>query len=97
MRGEIIYNILKSIGEGVFDQFDFAKAILSAGYGATGGKIDYEFSRLQDKRISSQLHKEKIRNLEKYLSKLKSDGLILENDSKQIYLSDKGKNKLNDF
>ena len=44
-----------------------------------------------------KLDKQKIRSFKIYLSKLKHDGLILENDSKQIYLSDKGKKKLHNF
>ena len=36
-------------------------------------------------------------SFKKYLSKLKSEGFILENSSKQIYLSKKGKNKLTKF
>ena len=60
-------------------------------------KIRYEFSKIQDKRISSELNKQKIINFKKYLFKLKSEGLILENNSEQIYLSTKGKNKLNIF
>ncbi len=97
MRGEIIYKILDSLGNKVFNYVDFVNAFLKAGYGASGGKIRYEFSKIQDKRISSELNKQKIINFKKYLFKLKSEGLILENNSEQIYLSTKGKNKLNIF
>ncbi len=97
MKGEILYKILNSLENGVIDYIDFANAFLRAGYGATGGKMRYELSKIQDNRINSQLNKEKIRNFKKYLSKLKSEGFILENNSKQIYLSEKGKNKLNNF
>ena len=97
MKGEIVYKILNSLSDMALAQIDFANAFLAAGYGATGNKINYEFSKIQDKRIASQINKEKIRNFQKYLSKLKSDGLILENSSKQIYLSEKGKNKLHNF
>lgn len=97
MRGEIIYKILNSLESGVFDYIDFTNAFIKAGYGATGGKIRYELSKIQGKRITSQLNKQKINNFRKYLFKLKSDGFILENSSKQIYLSKKGKNKLTKF
>lgn len=97
MRGEIIYKILNSLGNKVFDYIDFTNAFLKAGYGASGGKIRYEFYKIQDKKIQLQLNKQKIINFKRYLSKLKSEGLILENKSKQIYLSTKGKNKLNIF
>ncbi|MDO8639774.1 MAG: hypothetical protein Q7R53_02505, partial [bacterium] len=97
MKGEIIYKILNSLGNEVLDYVDFTSAFLKAGYGATGGKIRYEFSKIQDKRIDSQLAKQKIKDLKNYLYKLKSQGLILENSSNKIYLSEKGKNKLHKF
>jgi len=97
MKGEIVYKILNSLSDVVFDQVDFVNAFLKAGYGATGGKIDYEFRKTQDKRMFKQLEKEKILRFKNYLAKLKNDGFILENESKQIYLSEKGKNKLNKF
>lgn len=97
MKGEIIYKILNSLESGVFDYVDFANAFLTAGYGATSGKIRSEFSKIQNRRMNLQLNKQKLNNFKKYLSKLKSEGLILENSSRKIYLSNKGKNKLNDF
>ena len=95
MRGEIIYKILDSLESGLNNQIDFTKAFLKAGYGASGGKINREYNVIQNKRIDGKLENEKVLKLQKYLSKLKRDGLILENESKQIYLSDKGKEKLN--
>lgn len=97
MKGEIIYKILNSLQDGVFDYIDFADAFLKAGYGATGGKIRYELSKIQNNRISTQLNRQKINNLKNYLYKLKNQGLILQNSSNKIYLSEKGKNKLNHF
>ena len=97
MKGEIIYKILNSLGDEVLDCVDFTSAFLKAGYGATGGKINYEFRKIQNKRISEQLEKEKILKFKNYLAKLKNNGLILENETKQIYLSEKGKKKLNKF
>ncbi|MCX6752083.1 MAG: hypothetical protein NTZ87_01100 [Candidatus Nomurabacteria bacterium] len=97
MKGEILYKILNSLESGVFNYIDFTNAFLKAGYGATGGKIKYEFFKIQNKRINSQLDKQKMDKFRKYLYKLKSQGFILENSSKQIYLSDKGKKKLDNF
>ena len=97
MKGEIVYKILNSLSDVALNQVDFMNAFLRAGYGATGRKIDYEFNKIQDKRIYTQLEKEKILKFKNYLTKLKSSGLILENESKQIYLSEKGKKKLNKF
>ncbi len=39
----------------------------------------------------------KVIKFKNYLAKLKSNGLILENEMKQIYLSERGKKKLNKF
>lgn len=97
MRGEIIYNILESLGNIVKNQVDFTNAFLQAGYGASGGKINYEFHKIQKERINKEIKEQEVLKFKKYLSKLKSEGLILENESKQIYLSDKGKKKLNNF
>lgn len=97
MKGDIIYKILNSLNDAVLDQIDFVSAFLKAGYGASGGKINYEFCKIQDKRISEQFEKEKILKFKNYLAKLKNSGLILENELKQIYLGEKGKKKLNKF
>ncbi len=95
MKGELIYKILNSLNDAVYDQIDFVKAFLEAGYGAGGRKINFEFQKMQDKRIIKQIEKEKISKFKNYLAKLKNGGLILENESKRIYLSEKGKKKLN--
>lgn len=97
MKGEIIYKILNTLGEGAMYQADFTNAILRAGYGATPGKIDSEFSKIQNKRINKEIDKVRINKFKKYLSKLKSDGLILEDKSDRIYLSSKGTKKLGVF
>jgi|SRR3989344_1233324 len=97
MKGEIIYKILNTLGSGIINQVDFMNAALKAGYGASSGQIRREFSKIQDKRLDFQLKKEKIKNFKKYLFKLKSQGLISQNNSKQVYLSDKGKKKLTNF
>lgn len=97
MKGEIIYRILNSLGGEVIDYVNFTNAFLKAGYGASGGKINYEFHRIQDKRGNRRLEKEKIIKFKNYIAKLKNSGLIFENESKQIYLSEKGKKKLDKF
>jgi hypothetical protein len=97
MKGEIIYKILDSLSNEVVDYLDFTNAFLEAGYGATGGKIRYELSKIQNKKLYLQLNKQKANNFKKYFSKLKKDGLILKNNLDQIYLSEKGKKKLTNF
>ena len=49
MRGEIIYKILDYLEDKRIDAFNFFNAFISAGYGATFGKIDREY-RLRNNR-----------------------------------------------
>ena len=97
MKGEIIYKILGTLGDEILNCADFTNAILRTGYGATSNKIEHEFRTIKHKRLISNINNQRINKFKKYLSKLKSDGLILENESKKIYLSDEGKKKLNNF
>jgi|SRR3989338_3571497 len=94
MKGEIIYKILDFLEDTSMDSVNFWSAILKAGYGATTGKIDREYKIASEKTYYYRLEREKKRHLQKYLSKLKNQGLITENSSKQIILSQKGKKKL---
>jgi hypothetical protein len=97
MKGEILYKILNSLTDRVIDSADFTHAILKAGYGASSGKINSEFSKIQSARILSDSYKKELQKLKIYIAKLKSQGLILENTSGQISLSSKGKKKLTSF
>ncbi|OGI65604.1 hypothetical protein A2647_01745 [Candidatus Nomurabacteria bacterium RIFCSPHIGHO2_01_FULL_40_24b] len=97
MRGEIIYKILNFLKNGARNQIDFANAFLRTGYGATSGKINYELRKIQNKRSEKEQQRNRILKLQKYLSKLKHDGLIFESKSRRIYLSEMGKKKLNNF
>ena len=91
MRGEIIYKILDTLEGTVMTNVDFWQAVLRAGYGASMGKIDREYRKIDEKRHSYQIQREKKRYLQKYLHKLKKQGLISENSLNQITLSKKGK------
>ena len=97
MKGEIIYKILTSLEEKAINMIDLMSVIISSGYGASMGKIEYELEKKNKKRINNQVEKEKIRKLKKYLSKLGKDGLISKNSSEKIDLTPKGKRKLNLF
>jgi DNA-binding transcriptional regulator PaaX len=57
--------------------------------------LHFLFSKIKNNRINKELEKNKIESLRKYLSKLKKEGFISENESDKVYLSDKGKKKLN--
>lgn len=97
MKGDTLYKILNSLGDIATNYIDFAHAFLKAGYGASDGKINYEFHKIKNNRLKEESQRTELRKLKKYLSKLKNDGLILENNLKQIYISNKGKKKLHNF
>ena len=94
MKGDIIYEILDSLEDQSIDLFDFTSAFITAGYGASMSKIEYEYKIKSKQRFSHQIERDRLRRLQKYIYKLKKDGLILENSSKEIKLSTKGKTKL---
>lgn len=94
MRGEKIYRILNFLGGTTVNLWDFLDAVLSSGYGASMGKLDREYSKLKKQREYKEYEKEKKRNLEKYIYKLKAQGLIELDASKSIKLTKTGKNKL---
>ncbi len=98
-KNKIVIEILKRISEGVSDLIDLEEAILKAGYGASMGKIDREFEKIKNKRLISKKEeitiKEKHRRLQKYLWKLKKDGLIKEKKGK-VSITFRGKTKLSD-
>ena len=97
MRGEITLKILEAIsdfGGGAIDAF---KVLMSSGYGASYGKLQYEVSKSQRERSRRNFeHEEKIRlrvNYNKLIYKLKQDGLIEENkeNGKKLFsLTSKG-------
>ena len=94
MRGEIIYKILDFLEDQSASMTNLLSAFLSSGYGATMSKIDFVYNKKQRNQEAYISDREKKRNLQKYLFKLKSDGLILENSFNNVILSVKGKEKL---
>lgn len=97
MRGEIIYKILSFLEESALNTADLTDVIISSGYGASMGKIEYEFNKKVEKRTKNQIKHEKIRKIQKYLYKLDKEGFILKNSSGKINLAPKGKRKLSVF
>jgi hypothetical protein len=94
MHGEIKYKILDVLEDGAMAIIDFHNSIMSVGYGASLGKLEYEQEKRNEKRWQYQRDRENRRKLQKYISKLKSDGLIIENSTEYVSLSKKGKEKL---
>lgn len=100
-RGDISLKILEFIGDLVVGTGDLLAAFLSAGYGASYSKIEYELSKKQKERDKKSLQKEIRREVkQKYYNliyKLKKSGLIEEKTKKEgkfFGLTKKGRNKL---
>lgn len=101
MKGDVTFKILDVIGDltiGIFDAFD---AILSSGYGASYGKLQYEISKKQSVRTRESIEREiRKRAKQRYYNliyKLKRDGLIKEKikgRKKFLALTRRGKEKL---
>ncbi len=94
MRGEIAYKILDFLEDKSMEAADFVSGFLAAGYGASMGKMEYQFSIRDQKRHTYQIDREKKRNLQKYIYKLKSEGFLSENQEGKILVSTKGKKRL---
>ncbi len=97
MRGEIIYKVLDFLEDRSMDQIDFVRAFLKAGYGASIGKIEREIGLLDKNRNVYKHNRERKRQLQKYISRLKIQGFILQNPNQKIKLSAEGRKKLNLF
>lgn len=95
MRGEIIYKILLSLENTAIGAIDLIEVLATSGYGASMDKIEYKLSRKNEERLEEQIRNEKIIRIKKYLSKLKSDGLVSDDSLNKISLTKKGREKLN--
>ncbi len=96
-KGEIKYKILNLIEDSVIESVKFPMIVISAGYGASLGRLwrvgDKINSKIDNYRIDRKKMQESKIRVQKYLWKLKKDGLIRESKSK-IILTEKGRNKL---
>lgn len=97
MRGELMFKILNTIEDKVSDFINLQAAILSSGYGASFGKIEHNLKlrkRLKDDYVRRrQKNQESRLRLQKYIHKLKTDGLLRQ-DGMEISLTKDGKQKL---
>ena len=100
MKKGIMVKILELLENKAVDNIDFFSAILVSGYGASMNKIEFEY---QKRRKLSGVQKseskdliEKRERLQKFLSKLKHDGLIneIKGENPKFAISDKGRVKL---
>ncbi|MDP3015363.1 MAG: CRISPR-associated endonuclease Cas2 [bacterium] len=101
MKGDVSVKILEVIGDFAGTATDFFDVVLSASYGASYGKLQYEISKRQNQRIGKSMErnlkrqaKQRYYNMVYYLKK---DGLIGEeqkNNKRFFILTKKGKEKL---
>lgn len=91
MKGDVTLKILSAINDFVGDQGDLFDAFLKAGYGASVGKIDYEFKKAQEDRRQDLILKKHRRRYSNLVSRLRRDGLIKE---KSVALTGRGLRKL---
>src|SRR3989338_6952453 len=81
-RGQLIYKILYFIEDRTIGAEDFVTSFLKAGYGASFSGMEYQRNLLSNKRIAHKNNRDQKRQMQIYVSKLKSDGLISKNASK---------------
>jgi len=96
-KGEITLKILEFVFKTAETSFDIIDAILSSGYGASYGKMNYRLRQIERKRSNDENIKQRVQNYHSILYKLKRDGLILEkkkDGKKVIAITPKGKIKL---
>lgn len=99
MKGEITLKILEALRDSAMNIVDLADAFLSAGYGASYKRLQFEFSKKQKEReVSADGRRIKQELLNRYYSllyKLKKDGLIKQTkNNKKLLLTKKGLGKL---
>lgn len=101
MKGDVSVKILEAIGDFAGTATDIFSAIVSSNYGASYGKLQYEISKRQNRRIKKSTENDfKKQTKQKYynmLYYLKQSGLIEEerkNDKRFFILTKKGKEKL---
>ena len=101
MRGDYLIKILDFLKDQAISQADFFAAVLASGYGASMGRVDYEYAKREKISEARKFKREELRirkrRLSAFLSKMKRDGLILErikNEDTEIRISKKGKQKL---
>ena len=102
MKGKILLSALEVLKDCALSQIDFFEAVLASGYGASMGKIDYEFSKRQKARNAAmsleQESKERSKKLMNFIYQMKYDGLIREIKEKgKFKLSKKGKDKIKEL
>ncbi|MFA6136272.1 MAG: hypothetical protein WC705_02855 [Candidatus Paceibacterota bacterium] len=92
MKGDKTLEVLELL-EGGFEFFGaFVEAFLSAGYGASSSRLDYEHNKALDRRSEEKQKLEERRRLHSLIYKLKKEGLITSAKKKESipFLTKKG-------
>jgi len=104
MKGEKTLYVLERIAEAVISSGDLFSAFLTAGYGASSGKINKAIDKQYNERVRrSALVREQVLEKQRYynlISMLKRDNLLKESGGKgnqKFILSEKGKKKLEEL
>lgn len=102
MRGNLLLKTLETLKECALNQADLFEAILVAGYGASGGKINYEFRKIQNAKESRKLERQELERRKKrfrnFVYQMKHDGLIEEGEHAGDYqISKRGKEKIEEL
>jgi len=100
-KGDILLRVLETIGDLTVSMADLLIVFVSAGYGASYNKLQYELSKRQMERerksLEKGIQKETKQKYYNLIYKLKTSGLIAEKkkDNKKLFiLTKKGKKKL---
>ncbi|MEK7174312.1 MAG: CRISPR-associated endonuclease Cas2 [Patescibacteria group bacterium] len=98
MRGSILTTLLESFSGTAQASADLLVAFLSAGHGASYGKLQRAMGLLADARDRARFEAMRRQRYYEYLARLKRDGLIRETGGgrkRMLALTRKGKEKLN--
>lgn len=97
MKGCLSLKMLEFIKDFADFNVDFCEAFFKSGYGASFGKLDYEFNQAQKRRRKNEIEKDRKKRYYDLLYRLSKDGLIearIENSRKFFTLTKKGEDKL---
>jgi len=101
MKGKVILSVLEKLAEAATEGSALFEAILTAGYGASMGKLDYKISLIKmersKKRAQAELEWRSRRTYNSLLYKLKRDGFMESNNKngkKFFSITPRGKKKL---
>lgn len=96
-RGELMFNILNIVEDKIMPFVDLHSVIITSSYGTSSNKINKKLSALNQNRVNNKKRKIKEQEsrirLQKYISKLKSSGLLYK-EGATLKITKEGKKKL---